>query len=97
MSIEEVIQKMINEAVDVRLASLPVAPRPLLGAEEVGERLGGIDKQSVYRLVRERKLRPVWLSTTRFKIQEEEVERFIREGGVKPCSLVEAPRKLSAR
>lgn len=92
-TVEETIREMVNAIVDERLRSQPSAPRPLLNAEQVGELLG-IDKQSVYRLHRENALKAVQMSETRFRFHPDEVERFIREGGVKPCRLSEAPRKV---
>lgn len=67
----------------------PRGPRPLLTAEEVGVLLGGLDKQSVYRLAREGSLRPIYISQTRFRFQQEEIERFIREGGARKTCLTD--------
>jgi len=50
-----------------------------------------LDRQSVYRLVREAALRPVHISATRMRFQVEEIERFIREGGAKKSCLKEVP------
>lgn len=94
--LEQTIKDLVNAVVDERLGgSQSQSPQPLLSADEVGVRLGNIDKQAVYRLVRENKLKVVYLSETRFKIHPDEVDRFIREGGVKPCRLVESPRIVS--
>lgn len=92
--LEQTIRELVNAIVDERLGSQSQSPQPLLSAEEVGKRLGNIDKQSVYRLVRENQLKVIYLSETRFKIHPDEVERFIREGGAKPLRLAEPPRKV---
>lgn len=96
-ALEETLRTIIREIVSQEIPETPRAPRPLLSAEQVGDLLGGIDKQAVYRLQREGELKAVHLSKTRFKFHPDEVERFIREGGVKtkPCRLTEAPRKVS--
>ena len=93
-TVEETIREMVNAIVDERLGQQSHTPLPLLSADEVGKRLGGIDKQAVYRLKRENQLKAVYLSETRFMFHPDEVERFIRDGGVKPCRLTEAPRKF---
>jgi hypothetical protein len=92
--LEETLRALIREIVLEEIYEVPRNPRPLLNADEVGDRLGGIDRQAVYRLKREGKLKAVHLSTTRFMFQPEEVERFIREGGAIPCLLTVAPRKV---
>lgn len=94
-ALEETLRTMIREIVLEEVSAGPVAPRPLLNADQVGVLLGGIDRQAVYRLKREGALKAVHLSETRFMFHPDEVDRFIREGGVKPCRLVEAPRKVS--
>jgi predicted DNA-binding transcriptional regulator AlpA len=93
-ALEDSIRTMVREIVLEELSERPRAPQPLLTADQVAERLGINDKQAVYRLKRENKLKAVHLSETRFMFQPEEVERFIRDGGVKPCRLIEAPRKV---
>lgn len=90
--LDDAIQKMVREAVDEAIQSGPRMPRPLLTAEEAGVLLGGLDKQSVYRLAREGSLRPVYISQTRFRFQVEEIERFIREGGARKSCLKEVPQ-----
>lgn len=83
--LETAIRSIVREVMQEE-SIVPRSPRPLLNAEQAGVRLGGLDKQSVYRLAREGFLRPIYISQTRFRFQEEEIERFIREGGVgKTC------------
>lgn len=97
MAIEETLRELIREVILQEMPqSLPRAPRPLLSADEVGQRLG-IDKQAVYRLKREGALKAVNLSETRFRFHPDEVDRFIENGGVsvKPCPLTMAPRKVA--
>lgn len=94
ISFEGAIRELVNAIVDERLGSYERTPQPLLTADQVAERLGINDKQAVYRLKRENKLKAVHLSETRFMFHPDEVERFIRDGGVKPCRLTEAPRKV---
>lgn len=95
-ALEEAIQKMVQDAVAEAIQAGPRMPRPLLTADQAGELLN-LDKQSVYRLVRESAIRPVYISTTRMRFQVEEIERFIREGGSRKSCLKEvAPRKVRA-
>lgn len=82
---ESALEALIERKLEQLMSGKPREPLPLLSADEVGARLGGIDKQAVYRLKREGALKAVYLSATRFMFSPEEVERFIREGGVKPC------------
>ena len=82
VTLEDSIRSIVREVVREELASLSSDPVALLDAERVGEKLG-VDKQTVYRMVREGALRPVWISEHRFKIHPNELDRFIREGGVK--------------
>lgn len=93
-TLEETLRTMIREIILEEMPQQSRAVEPLLTAEEAGHRLG-VDKQTVYRLKREDALKAVYLSETRFMFQVEEVERFIREGGVKLCPLAEAPRRVS--
>jgi hypothetical protein len=90
--LEEVIQKIVRDAVAEHIQSAPRLPRPLLTADQAGELLGGLDKQSVYRLAREGALRPIYISQTRFRFQVEEIERFVREGGARKSCLKEVPQ-----
>lgn len=93
--LETAIRSIVREVIQEE--SVPCVPRPLLTAEEAGVLLGGLDKQSVYRLAREGSLRPIYISQTRFRFQQEEIERFIREGGARKTCLKEAsPRKVRA-
>lgn len=94
--LEIVIRSIVREVMQEE--SVPRSPRPLLTAEEAGVLLGGLDKQSVYRLAREGSLRPIYISQTRFRFQQEEIERFIREGGARKTCLKEVPaHKVSRR
>lgn len=92
--LEDSIREIVREVIKAELSIAESVPRPLLSAEQVGKLLGGIDAQAVYRLRRENQLKAVKLSETRFKFHPDEVERFIREGGVKPLRLAESPRKV---
>lgn len=93
-ALEETLRALVREIVREEVYEVPRSPQPLLTVDEVGDRLGGIDRQAVYRLKREGALKAVYLSATRFMFQPEEVERFIREGGAIPCLLKVAPRKV---
>ena len=88
--LEEAIQQIVREAIAAEVQASPRMPRPLLTADQAGELLS-LDRQSVYRLVRETALRPVYISATRMRFQVEEIERFIREGGAKKSCLKEVP------
>lgn len=83
--LETAIRSIVREVMQEE--SAPHSPCPLLTAEQAGVLLGGLDKQSVYRLAREGSLRPIYISRTRFRFQVEEIERFIREGGARKTCL----------
>ena len=86
-ALEESIRSLVRDVVREEVQAVPMLPRPLLTAEQAGELLGGLDKQSIYRLAREGALRPIYISQTRFRFQVEEIERFIREGGARKSCL----------
>lgn len=92
--LEDSLREIVREIVRQEIPAKQGTSLPLLSADDVGKRLG-IDKQSVYRLHREGSLKGVNISETRFRFHPDEVDRFIRDGGVKPCPLSLAPRKLS--
>jgi len=91
-ALEDSIRSIVREVVREEVTSVPTLPRPLLTAAQAGELLGGLDKQSVYRLARDGSLRPIYISQTRFRFQVEEIERFIREGGARKSCLKEVPQ-----
>lgn len=94
--LENNLRSVIRDVVREEIASIvPDAPPKLLSAAKAGEAMGGLDKQTIYRLVRENALKVVYISEHRFLVSESEIERFIREGGVrKPCLKEVAPRKV---
>jgi excisionase family DNA binding protein len=95
-ALEEAIQKMVQDAVAEAIQAGPRMPRPLLTVDQAGDLLT-LDRQSVYRLVKEGAIRPVYISATRMRFQVEEIERFVREGGARKSCLKEvAPRKVRA-
>lgn len=85
--LDDSIRTIVREVIRDEVVLAPTLPRPLLTAEQAGQLLGGLDKQSVYRLAREGSLRPIYISQTRFRFQVEEIERFIREGGARKSCL----------
>lgn len=94
--LEDTIRSVVREIVREEVAEvIERKPQPLLTAEQAGELLG-LDKQSVYRLVREGALRPIYVSQSRFRLHAAEIDRFIREGGVqKPCLKEVPPHRVS--
>jgi len=80
--LEEAIQQIVREAIAAEVQASPRMPRPLLTADQAGELLS-LDRQSVYRLVRETALRPVYISaktldayvSERFNVANDEPKR----------------------
>lgn len=97
-ALEDSIRSVVREIVREEVAqAVPQKARPLLTAEQAGELLG-LDKQSVYRLAREGQLKAVYVSESRFRFHPNEIERFIKQGGVQKSCLKEVPlRKVSRR
>jgi excisionase family DNA binding protein len=80
MTLEELIKEAVYQAMDKYMAAHSNGEDcQLLTAEEVAGLLGYEDRASVYKLVREGKLKAVKLGDKTVRVAREEVRRFIQE------------------
>lgn len=93
--LERIIREVVRDVVREEIASLPSSKPRLLTPDEAADRLD-VNRQTLYRLVRENQISATRTSPSRFKVAEGEIERFIRDGGFKTC-LREVPAPKVSR
>lgn len=78
MSLEETFEDIVRRVFREEMKELGRDDR-LLTAEQVAEILGYTDVNSVYRLKREGKLEPVYLTEKTYRFRNSDVQKLIRD------------------